>query len=352
MTKRRNQNPYSHGLLVGVELDTVIVDKNGNPFPAKDILDKEKYSVFRKFGTTGVNVVKPMRDMVRIYCANSHCRAWSTDNVWASLKQTVILLKKRGFISFEAKSGRYTAGSNIRLAIKDAGIYKTKAYELIAEMIGTNKSSKLRSRLIRNLHLTVGLVNCLLDRREGAEQRRKLYGPGTDKCFRSTDRYFSYQGLSNLALYSPALLHLMLGCARLAVHITLNDNTYRFCKISEFSLNHIEESIRTSNYDAVENIWDTVKDRYIKMHTTANDNPLNSERIKTIDFLIQHGLGVLGPSPYDNWRLKVKKDNYQSHMAQLPTWESGIGRKLLNKNQDYKEFKKHGTTSRRTSKQD
>ncbi len=333
-------NPYDAGLLLGAEVDVVLTNINSEPVCAHELLTEKDYNVERCVGEhesdINHNHFKPKRNMVRIYSANSHCRAWAIDNFWHTLKHLVVVLKKRAHVSFHSayydeEDKQHTAGGHIRLSQSDNGIYARKGEKIIASMLDREDETKDQKRLVRNLHLTIGLLGALLDRRPAAESRRKKFGAGTKKCIRKTPNYFTYQGISNFWIYHPSLVHLMFGAARMAVFLGLNDETYNLCKIKEYKLSTIQYAIQESDYETLEAIWNTIKGRFVTVGHPAHNNVFQMKLVKTIDFLIEYGIGVLGPGVYKNWRMTRRKANYQGHLSDLPGWEDSVKTRVFHK---------------------
>lgn len=326
-------NPYNAGLLIGAEVDVVLANVNNEPMCAEELFGDKKLPVHHVEGDheTDVNTnrLKPKRHMVRVFAANSHCRAYAIDNLWWCLKELVGYLKKRGHISHRASfmdsdKKLHTAGGHIRLSLKEKSIYDKGDYNLLEDMMTKDGGTKAYNQLIRNLHLTIGIVGTLLDRRPEAVLRRANFGAGKKKCIRHTDNFLTYQGLTNFWVFHPVLAHLMLGAARMAVFMALNNVSKDVCTRKDFSSPDIAKAIRDSDYDAVQTIWDATKNRYESLGHSAGDNPFDSKLVGAIDFLAEYGIGTLGNGVYNNWRMKRKKVNYSNHLGDLHGWESGV----------------------------
>lgn len=362
MVKKMTLNPYNSGLLIAGEIDLVLTNLNSEPVSPSDYLKDKKYKIEHSYGNHNVNenYFTPKEGMVRLYSASSHCRAWAIDNLWITLKELLVQLKKKSFISFhsninDSNDKIITASGNVKLTISEDGVYSRKGEVELRSMILGPENNKLKKRLIRNMHLTLGILGCLLDRRPCAEIHRKKYSPTKKICLRHTKSFLTYQGLTNFWVYHPSLTHLIMGAARMAVFITLNNETYKFCKIKEFKLKEIEEAIRDSDYEKIEYIWSLISPRFNNLNHPTDSNPFTEELLGVIDFIQKFGLGVLGPGVYNNWRLKRKKQNYRGHLSDLISWESGVRKRILTKkNELYDEFmgvlderKKQASTSKK-----
>ncbi|MCI0563245.1 MAG: hypothetical protein MN733_32610 [Nitrososphaera sp.] len=343
-------NPYNCGLLLGAECDVSLVNPNGEPVLSADLFtDGERIDVVRCASNAqskiNSNYLKPRNGMVRFYAANAHCRAYSIDNMWHCMKELVVQLKHRATISYlpnvtTLDGIEHLAGGNIRMSLCEPSIYEVDGRDILELMFDPVSENKVKEQFHRSLYLTLGLVGTLLDKRPAAERRRKMFGPGTNKCFRHTDNFYVYQGSSNFWVYHPALAHMMLGAARLAAYMVINEKTYKVLSIHKFKTDEIAKAIRESDYAKVQAIWDECKGQFRKIGHPTKDNPFSAHLVRVVDFLIAHGVGVLGTSVYSNWRMKRKRKNYVGHLGDVRGWESGVASIFDEEHPLYDEFKK------------
>jgi hypothetical protein len=332
--------PYSNGLLLGCELDVVLTNENSEPIDASTLFKEvttDRTGGDESGGDEGYNSVRPRNGMARIYTKQSYCRAYTTDNIWWSMKYLVAELKRRAHLSYvpvihgadfegmpDDKS--WVAAGHIKLSVRYDEVYGGRDNRDLHTM--TYKDDESHERLKDNIRLTVGLLSLLLDRRETAEIRRQQYGPFNGLEFRTSDKFLVYQTPTNWWLFSPMLAHLMFGAARMAYFITLN-------KIEEeiwegFESGDIIHAIHHSSYDAGKEIWDLVNGRLGESGYKQGDNPFWQQRSRLIDFLIEYGVGAIGDGVYKNWRMARKMSNYDGHLNDLAGWESGAFTKVFN----------------------
>lgn len=332
--------PYSQGLKVGVECDIVLANANSEPVNAheliKGVLQTDKTGGDEVGEDEGLNTIKARNGMARIYTKTSYCRAYSVDNIWWSMKELVVALKKRAFLSYvPAIYGEDFEGLEDGMAWVAAGHLKLSSLKDIyadgsVTRIHTSiydKEHESHARLKNNLRLTAGILSLLLDKRESAEYRRMEYGPFGEKEFRATENALVYQTPTNWWIFSPILAHLMLGCSRVAVFITLN-------KIEEeiwegFEEGDVTNAIHHSSYETGREIWELMSGRLGDCGYRDGDNPFWQQRAKLLEFLFEYGVGAIGDGIYKNWRMARKRNNYHGHLADVPGWESGAFTKVF-----------------------
>jgi len=340
--------PYNNGLWLGTDVDVVVTNKNSEPVDAIKFLPKDESYIVTKAGGNSISAFRGRNKliykngMIRLMSCCSYCRGYATDNVYYMLKQLVILLKKRAFLSFVSAMKPedfdtppqdgvgFTAGGYIKvMAIQ--GVYSQAITTALHDMT-YNTNSDTHNNLKNNIRLLLGIPSLLLDRRSTAEFRRSAFGPNTPEEFRfaTTDddnQQLLYQTTSNFWLFSPALTHMMLGALRLAYFITYNKLEKIIWK--DVKEEDVHKAILQSDYDAGKNIWDTVKSRMNITGYPLSDNPYFEHRNIVLDFLFVNGINVLGQSIYKNWQLQKRLVNYGAHFAQLPSWEVGVLAKVL-----------------------
>jgi hypothetical protein len=338
-------NPYGVGLRIGTEVDIVLTNKNSEWVDAKELLPQDRLKCERFAGNDGrehnSSFTRVFNHMARIVSADSYCRAYSTDNLWWTLKSLVGFLKKQAFISYvpsyiTEKGTEFVAGGCLKFSIANRGIYSQGANAQLIQM--THQTNATHSRLLKNFDITIGLLSVLFDRRPSAEAYRKEHAIGGDKYTRQSTRHLVYKIPTNFWIYSPSLCHMMQGAARMAYFITLNNLDEKIWK-QKTKHKHVIKAINESDYALAQEIWDRTKKRYSKIGHASHDNPFTPQLVKTIDFLLEYGIGTLGPGVYKNWRMKRRKNHYHGHLSDLPSWESGVKHKIFKKSHPlYKEW--------------
>lgn len=343
-------NPYDNGFILGARFDLAVGNMNAEPLSAKDFLTNQVKTADGWVGGAyklGVNDnrVSLVGDLARVSGAMAHCRAYSVDNLWHTIKTLVGVLDKKAYITHQA--GYDGVDGHIQTALGTicmslSSLYSAYGYKNsdMNFMLSTEeKWPKQQLDLLRALHICVGLLFCLLDRRTVAEQHRREYGPLTERCVERTDKVFYYHGCNNFFAFHPALTHMMFGAARMAMFIVVNDRMNDILSTKECSNNILNKIIGESDYLAVEALWDKIKSRFSKIQHPSPDNPFDERMLPFIDYMRQFGFGALGPKLYDNWWMNRKKKNYVGHFSDLESWENDA-RQLFEKNEKFKEFLK------------
>lgn len=340
-------NPYGLGLRIGTEVDVVLTNQNSEWVDAKEFLPTAKLECNNYAGDDNhhqnTSHIRVYNHMARIISADSYCRAYSTDNLWWALKALIGQLKKKAFLSYvpsykTAKGTEFTAAGCLKFSVRDRGIYSKGPNVALNDM--THGTGSTHKRLLKNLDITIGLLSVLFDRRPSAEAHRKKHEIGGDKYIRQSKHALVYKVTTNFWIYSPTLLHMMQGVARLAYYITLNKLDKKIWVGTKHK--DVIKAINESDYDSVQEIWDRIKTRFAGIGHSYYDNPLSPVLVKTIDFLMEYGIGTLGPGVYKNWRMTRKKLNYHGHLGDLPSWESGIVYKIFKKSHPlYAEWDKY-----------
>ena len=347
--KSRRVYPYNNGLLLGGEVDIILSNINSEPVDAAKLFEVDKiYSIDKTGGGEAIianqvgNHFKVVNGMIRLIPKLSYCRGYATDNFWWSMKNAVTMLKKRAFLSFlpflmdedfikpENNGMTYIAGGHVSCHVITQSLYDTSICGKLHKMT-YDKTHESHERLKNNIRLLIGIPSTLFDRRESAEYRRRNFAPNDQNEFRydNNDR-FVYQTPTNYWIFTPALCHFILGALRMTYFITYNQIEEEIWE--GFEPGDVNCAIAKSDYDVAQSIWDMVKGRLGESGYQQAENPFWSHRAIALDFLFDNGLHMLTGGVYSNWQMKRRKNNYQGHFNQLPSWDAGITGKILTTN--------------------
>jgi hypothetical protein len=346
MTYRDKHNriyPYNTGLKLGFEVDVVITNENSEPIDAHSLLEATDFTTehsgggAEQDGEEGHNHFKERNGMVRLYTMQSHCRAYTVDNVWHLLKRLVIELKKRAFLSSVSvihgedfdrldDDKSFVAGGHLQFAVGDTGPYDAEPCAELKRMTYSHTDSS-HLRLLDNIRITIGLISLLLDRRQSAEYRRQEYGPFSPKEFRKTGTALTYQTPTNFWLFSPILAHLMVGAGRWAYFLTQNNFENELWE--GFESGDIQNAIHHSDYSTGMEIWHLMKNRLQEAGYEAEGDPFTEYTCAMLEMLFDNGIGAIGQGVYKNWRMNRRLDSYHGHFNELTSWEDGAKKRLF-----------------------
>ena len=183
------------------------------------------------------------------------------------------------------------AGGHIHIGISSKYLNKD-SYEY--QMAKTEEG---HIEIIKLLDLLVGIPSVLLDNGESAVRRRSKYGKAG--CFRPTPYGVEYRTPSCFWIKAPELVSLIMGLARLAWTLGVNDLHKEFLEKVKYEEQAVRETIDNSDVVKANEIWLAMRP-YIALIGGDHGNPLNIRAIKTSKYGYINGtyLGQRGKMPH------------------------------------------------------
>lgn len=333
---------YGTFLRIGSCFDLALVDANGETIAPQTIFKGvNKLTVTKPniapTDSEGYNasflMINP--EFVRLTCGDSYCRGYGTDNIWWSIKTLIVELNKKAFISYKEKVGDKIAAGAICISTPAQKDYY--GHDSAIKVALNTSSTEEADKIARSLDATVGVLALSLDKREAAGEYFKSHTPDSGRYFFREKNRITYAYPTNFWVYSSALAHLIYGAARIGFGMYVNNLKWP----KKYNPDVAREIILACDVKAakefIENTYEDlscvkfIANTYNPYYGTANNNFLEK-----FEFIAEHGPQCLGPSIYDNWRMKRLKRHFVGHLNDLPGWENSFD-SIFNKkaNGDY-----------------
>lgn len=170
--------------------------------------------------------------------------------------------------------------------------------------------------IIPLLDLFVGIPSVLIDRDEGAKERRKQYGKAGD--FRYQPHGIEYRTLSNFWLYSYPMMSLFFGLGRMAYLICAHDRQFK-THIAEDFLKMVDQkdivsAINNNDYKMARDIFLKIEKSLVSIADDSNntDNfPLASDNLNAFKTFVLNGYkSYFTESPEINWTKITENTHY------------------------------------------
>lgn len=334
---------YGVHLRVGGCFDVALVDANGETVLPNTIFKNVTKIAVAKPGVAPTDAEKRNEsyiiinpEFVRLTCADSYCRGYATDNVWWVIKSLIVELNKQAFISFKDKINDKVAAGAICISTPDSVNDYYGNHAPIRTYLNSDDDAK-SDELARHLDGTIGMLSLAIDKRPGAAEYFASHLPDSGRYFFTEKNRITYAYSTNWWAFSPALTHLVYGAARIGFGMLVNKVAWPKKYTPDVARDIILARDVKAAIEFVQNTHRTLG-RVGFIATTYNPyvEVANNTFIDKFDFLVEHGPECLGPTIYDNWRMKRRKTHYVGHLNDLPSWENSF-EKIFNKksNKDY-----------------
>lgn len=169
---------------------------------------------------------------------------------------------------------------------------------------GTALALQLPKRIIPILDVVLGNTCVLLNRSNGAIERRMIYGKAGD--FRYTPYGLEYRTLSNFWLRSYPIMSFVFGMARTALQIVAdsidydNDAEKRILKAIKFS--RIERAINRNDFKLAQDNFNQIKGILLEKCKGFSHHPISTSTIKEFKYVVETGIDYwFKDDPLKHW---------------------------------------------------